>query len=215
MRSFICNELEPIAYLLYVLAVYIKYHQHRQHRLLVLMVFYALAAILLYTGIIITSILNNWSYNLLFILQILVLSWYYHFLITGYRKRLFIVASIVLNTAMFVYFDIVQQTFFSMFNSIVYGISFISVVVYSLFYLHQLLADVKDENILLNFDFWLISGYLVYFLGSFIIVIYYENADVMRRGNMWAMQNIILTLCAIVSLLAGISIAHKKKLQHG
>jgi hypothetical protein len=212
VRSIISNELEPFAYLIYMVALLLYYRQFRLNRYTILIIYYAGAAMVLYAGIFITSYLNEWTYNLVYLANICVFSWYFWQLLPVLRKRQIILFCLFINISLFIYFDIVSAAFYTNFNGFVYGITFISIVVYTLLYLHQILADIKEENLLMNFDFWLVCGYLLHFLGSFVVVIYYELVDIYNKAAIWAIQNIILFICALITLIATLKISYKQKL---
>ncbi|TKK64273.1 hypothetical protein FC093_22860 [Ilyomonas limi] len=219
MRSFLINELEPIAYATYMIALLLQFNQYKHERHWVLFLYYFFAATVLYAGIVLTEdgytnlfpknskwhILtegNNWSYNLLYIVNIFVFSWFFYILLHDKLKKRMVAVCCVCNVVLFTYVDIVFRKFFSDFNSTIYGLVFLTIVLYTLLYLHQLLRDIKEENLLADFDFWLICGYVLYYLGSFVIVIYYQNAGEHQRGNIWAMHNIILFICSLMLLTA-------------
>lgn len=212
MRSFLCNELEPLAYLIYLIAVLLYYLQFKFVRHQVLAIYYAIAALVLYAGIAITSIDNNWTYNVVFLVNICVFSWYFWQLLYSRRKKNIILICLLVNICIFIYSDIIRLNFNTYFNSLAYGTTFMCIIVYTLLYLHQVLADVKEENLLMNFDFWLICGYLMYYLGSFVVVIYYQNAAVGKRANIWAIQNILLFICSVVMLVISRRIIKKQKI---
>jgi hypothetical protein len=213
VRSFLCNGLEPFAYLIYVLALLLQVRHERSIRYKVLSVYYILCAVVIYIGIVYYDN-NDWTYNLVFFANILVLSWYYLKLFDDKTKKRLTIACALFNTIIFIYVNIILHKY-TEYNDNVYGISFITIVIYSLLYLHQLLINMKEESLLLNFDFWLVCGYLLYFLGSFIIVLYYNHSkDYFTRGNMWQMHNIILFICSAVALLASVQISKKNNLHH-
>ena len=211
MRSFICNELEPLAYLIYLVAVLLCYHRFKLLKHKVLLFYYAGTTITMYAGIVITTYLNNWSYNLVYFASICVFSWYFRQLLHSRQKQIIVTICFIINVLIFIYFDIIQHTFYSRFNSLVYGVAFITIVLYTLLYLHQTMTDVKEENLLMNFDFWLVCLYLMYFLGSFVVVIYYERANIYERAYMWAMSNVILFICAVIIFTASLRIIKKQQ----
>lgn len=200
MRSFLINELEPIAYMIYAAALLLQYMNYKLFRHKVLFLYYLSATFFLYAGLVLTSH-NNWSYNVLFFINVCAFSWFYIALLKVKVKRFVILLCLIVNVIVFVYVNILKERFFSDFNSFAYGITFLTVIFYSLLYFHQLLSEVKRESLFLNFDFGLTCGYLLYFLGSFVIVIYYQNAEAHQRGNIWAMHNIILFFCATSILI--------------
>lgn len=210
MRFLLCNELEPIAYLIYMAAIALYYKHYKLFRHKVLFFYSAGAAIMLYAGILV-SVNNNWSYNLLFFINICVSSWYFYGMLKPNTKQRVVLICWLLNTLLFGYVNIAEGRYNS-YNSYTYGVSYITIVVYSLLYLHQLLTDVGEENLLLNFDFWMVCGYLFYFLGSFIIILYYDDKIYTKqRGNMWAMHNLILFICSVITLYVSLRILNKSK----
>ena len=154
MRSFLCNELEPVAYVLYMLAVLLQFRHGRLFRHQVLFLYYAGCAALIYVGILFFDH-NNWTYNLLFFFNICISSWYYHLLTADKSKRIIIAACLLFNILVFIFINVIQLKY-ARYNNFVYGISFITIVLYSFLYLHQLKTNLKEEKLLLNFDFWLI-----------------------------------------------------------
>ena len=214
MRSFLINELEPVAYLIYMLAVMLQLKYHGSFRHKVLAVYYAIGAIVLYVGIVFFD--NNfWTYNVLFFANILVLSKYYLELFDSKAKKKITIACSIFNAILFIYINIISHKY-NDYNNYVYAISFITIVLYSLLYLHQLLINLKEESLLLNFDFWLVCGYLLYFLGSFIIILFYDyyESNHIARGDLWAMHNTILFICSAFTMFISLQILKKNNLQH-
>ena len=213
MRSLLMNELEPVAYLIYMLAVLLQLKHHRSFRYTVLAVYYAICAVILYIGIVFSEI-NNWTYNILFFANILVLSKYYLELFVGKIKKKIIISCCIFNALLFIYINIISFKY-NDYNNYVYAISFITIVLYSLLYLHQLLINLKEESLLLNFDFWLVCAYLLYFLGAFIIILFYNYTnDHIARGDLWVMHNTILFTCSVFTMFISLQILKKNNLQH-
>ena len=213
MRSFLCNELEPFAYLIYSLAVLLQLKHNKSFGYKVLSVFYTVSAVTLYIGIVFSDN-NSWTYNIIFFVNIVLLSWYYLNLFNTKTKRTVTVVLGALNAAIFIFINVVQHKY-NDYNAEVYGFSFITIVLYSFLYLHQLLVGMKEESLLRNFDFWLVCGFLFYFLGSFVIVLYYNHSnDYSGRGDMWLMHNIILFISSVFTLLVSLQISKRNNLRH-
>ena len=213
MRSFLCNELEPFSYLIYALAFLLQLKHDKSNGYKVLFVYYILSAVIIYIGIVYFDN-NTWTYNVLFFANILVLSWYYQKLFDDKRKKMLAVICTIFNLVIFAYVNIIALHY-DKYNADVYGISFITIVLYTLLYLHQLLINMKEESLLLNFDFWLTCGYLLYFLGAFFIIIYYDhNKNYYTRGDMWQMHNVILFICSAVTFFTSLQIYKKNNLHH-
>jgi len=213
LRSFLCNELEPFAYLIYSLAVLLQLKHNKSFGYKVLSVFYTVSAVTLYIGIVFSDN-NSWTYNIIFFVNIVLLSWYYFNLFNTKTKRTVTVVLGALNAAIFIFINVVQHKY-NDYNAEVYGFSFITIVLYSFLYLHQLLVGMKEESLLRNFDFWLVCGFLFYFLGSFVIVLYYNHSnDYSGRGDMWLMHNIILFISSVFTLLVSLQISKRNNLRH-
>lgn len=211
MRSFLCNELEPLSYLILALALLLQLKHYRLVRYKVLCTYYTLCALLIYFGIVWLDP-NTWNYNLIFYANTVILSWYYRKLFISTAKQRLTVVCTAFSTLIFVYVNIIQLQY-NEYNYSIYGISFIIIILYALLYLHQLLINLKEESLLLNFDFWLTCGYLLYFLGSFFIILYYDHFKTLsKRGDMWQIHNIILFICSAITLLVSIQIYKKNKL---
>jgi len=211
--SFFRNELEPIAYLIYMAAAILFYNSTRLLRHKVLFYYYGFSAVLIYLGILFLDN-NNWNYNVIFLLNICVLSWYFYSLLCNKVRKTIIVFLCAGNALLIIYTNVVQQKYL-LYNNYVYAFSFISIVLYALFYLLELLNNIKEDELLINFDFWLVSGYLIYFLGSFVIVLLYDdNRLYSKRGSMWQMHNIILFICSLITGLASVNILLKRKVYH-
>jgi len=213
LRSFLCNELEPFAYLIYSLAVLLQLKHNKSFGYKVLSVFYTVSAVTLYIGIVFSDN-NSWTYNIIFFVNIVLLSWYYFNLFNTKTKRTITIVLGALNAAIFIFINVVQHKY-NDYNAEVYGFSFITIVLYSFLYLHQLLVGMKEESLLRNFDFWLVCGFLFYFLGSFVIVLYYNHSnDYSGRGDMWLMHNIILFISSVFTLLVSLQISKRNNLRH-
>jgi hypothetical protein len=154
---------------------------------------------------------NNWIYNLVFLLTMLVVSWYFRNLLFSKTKKYIVSILTVINVAFFVYYDIFLAQFFNKYNNQVYAFCFLSIVFYSLLYFYQLIRNVTELNILHQFDFWLISGYLLYFLSCFFVILVYGHAHVDLRRVIWAIQNIILFLSSVITITGNLWINYHRK----
>lgn len=139
-------------------------------------------------------------YNIFYLVTICILSWYFYQLFNSNIKKATVTLLLVTNVIIFISNDIFFGHFFNSFNDQQYAICFISVVIYALLYFDQLLRNITEQNILYQFNFWIVSGYLLYFLGSFIIILFYRSVNIDDSGDVWALQNIILFLSSVVTL---------------
>lgn len=106
-----------------------------------------------------------------------------------------------------------------LFDSFVSSISRLSLIILVFLYFQQVLSNVNDQSILLYFDFWLISGYLIYFLGSFFIIMSWSHlskgivseptAEQQQQFNtLWGVHNILLFISAFITFIGSVWIRH-------
>jgi hypothetical protein len=165
---------------------------------------------------------NNWVYNLFYFLTIFFLTFYmYQNFITA-RSKIISLALLLVNVINYFLNDLIFKQ--QLFNSFATSVSFLSLILLIFLYYQQVLRNVTELNILLDFDFWLISGYLLYFLGSFFIIIFWSelSSQVVLKATkvqqdqfnlLWSVHNILLFLSAIIALISSIWIrSYQKKL---
>lgn len=183
----------------------------------VLFIYYMSATVLLLVASLLViytpmDVENNWLYNIFYLITISVLSYYFYKLLNSKIKKNIIIVLFILNVLFFIFYNIVLMRFYHGFNEHVYGICFLSIVVYSFMYYDQLLRNVSELNILQQFDFWLVSSYLVYFLGCPVIALYYKTVPIPERGTVWTMQNVILFISSLIVLAGYLNIHSRRKL---
>lgn len=207
--------MEPIAYLLYLLAVMIYMKKQNDRPIRSLALYYLLAFVLMLTASILVPLADletNWLYHIHAFITLWFLGLYFRNLFHGSRKKalaLFCIGSI----SIYFLVNIVIRRQYRLFDSIGFSLVSASVVLYVFLYFQQLLSNVKDQNILQDFNFWLSSGFLIYFLGNFIIFLTYhyftlqilatytkEERDILT--NLWGLHNCLLFAGAL-SLLGG------------
>jgi hypothetical protein len=213
VKYFLKEFTEPIAYLIYCIALFATY-KVRKNRSYKLLAFYdAIASLLLFAAIVQNEleIDNDWNYNVVFLLAICVYSYYYHSLLKSLYKRRFILFCCIANIILFLYFNVINGKFAGNYNNYVYAIVFISIVVYTFLYFQDLLLNVSEESILHKFDFWLVSSNLLYFLGAFIVILYYAYAEDSMRGSVWIIQSLVLFISALITLNGYFVTARKTK----
>lgn len=214
---FLKNFLEPLSYLLYTLLLILVLNRQSPMYRKVLFVYYVLVVIITYYANFLSYIKthgdNNYLYNIFFLLTISFISYYFYRIITGKAKRYIIIALLLLNLFLFVEYDVIMSQFRNSYNHYVTAACYVSVVIYCLLYFDQLLRNVNEVNILHQFDFWLISSYLIYFLGAFFIILYYKEKSELQRAIIWSFQNLILFTSALIALMGNIWIKYHRKLQ--
>lgn len=177
----------------------------------VLLVYYLFATLLLfvacYTKV---DVINNSIYNIFFFTTIIIFSYYFKSILYNRLKKNIIDFLLVINSVLFIKTDLVFNQL-SGYNTDVYAITFLSIVVYALFYFDQVLRNVNELNLLHQFDFWLVSGYLLYFLSSFFIILFYYEVEINQRAVLWSLQNFILFLSSVLTITGSLWIYYQKK----
>lgn len=227
MSSLISNFLEPFSYLIYAIALCLQYKTNGPGKIKVLIVYYLLATILIsYAS---WSIIhknntaesnNNWAYNILYFLTIFFLSFYMYRTFITIKSKIITLSLLFINIINFFLNDLLFKQ--KLFDSFVSSISVLSLIILIFLYFQQLLRNVNEENILLDFDFWLLSGYLFYFLGSFFIILSWSHlssrvvneltAEQKEQFSiLWGVHNILLFLSALITLIGNVWITHYQK----
>lgn len=210
MEEFLKHDLEPFSYLVYCLAVFIMLKNQQSFRSILLCLYYLLAAIIIAIACHSVDAVNRILYNTFFFMTICVLSFYYRSLVISIVKKKVIVGLFFLNLALFINQSVVTNQLIEI-NNYSYAITYLSIVLYALFYFHQVLTNVSEANILHQFDFWLASGYLMYFVSCFFIILFYDNVEVKHRAVLWSVQNIILLFSSLLTLAGAVWIRYRVK----
>ncbi|MEO6454553.1 MAG: hypothetical protein ABIN97_10790, partial [Ginsengibacter sp.] len=111
-----------------------------------LFVYYGFAALLLLLSSILSnnSIDNNWTYNLFFLVTIVIISWYFHLILVNPINKFLVKLLLIVNLLLFLKYVILTNRFLGNYNSEIFGFNFLTIVVYSLIYINQLMKNVKE-----------------------------------------------------------------------
>lgn len=184
-------------------------------RIRLLRSYYVLVFLLMLTASLLVPIGDyntNWLYHIHAFATLWVLGLYYRSLFQDARKKMVPVVCIA-GISIYLLVKLVLQQQYELFDSIGFSLVSASVVIYIFLYFHQLLSNVTDQNIFQDFNFWLSSGFLIYFLGNFIIFLTYHyftlqilatytDAERDILTNLWGLHNCLLFAGAL-SLLGG------------
>jgi hypothetical protein len=214
LHNFFGNYLEPIAYLIFLLAVVLFAKKQNSPCIRLLRSYYVLVFLLMLTAslLVIWDYHTNWLYHIHAFATLWMLGIYYRGLFHDARKKMVPVVCIG-GISLYLLFKLVVQRQYELFDSIGFSLVSASVVIYIFLYFHQLLSNVTDQNIFQDFNFWLSSGFLIYFLGNFIIFLTYHyftlqilatytDAERDILTNLWGLHNCLLFVGAL-SLLGG------------
>ena len=175
-RNFVAILLEPLSYVLFSIAFLLRTSIDKQAKVKVLLIYYLFAAASFsYAGwLVFKNQNNNWIYNIIYLPAVLAICYYFHETFYSRKNKTLVKFLIALNLIYFVV-RIILPGSWSIIDSFGYSLLSISVSVLSFVYFYQLLRHVNEYKVWTNFDFWLISAYLLYFLGSFFIFLLYSN----------------------------------------
>ena len=224
LLKFITNLLEPFSYLLYLIGILIHYRHTRWRSQKWLGVYYFLATILMIitTNIFSDETTNNiWAYNVSAVVAAVCIGVYFHQLLQSNLKK-WVVVCLLSGFLLYAFIKNIIMKDFGLFDSMGYSYVSASVAVYVMMYFHQLLSHVTDTNLFRQFNFWLASGYLIYFMGSFIIFLSYyyftkkilstytsEERDLLT--TLWGVHNMLLFVSALSLLLVSLWLTYQKK----
>lgn len=121
-----------------------------------------------------------------------------------------IVIIFIINLGLFIGFDLLHGGLIKV-HTPLYAITYLSVVIYSLVYFEQVMSNVSEMNLLLQFNFWLVSGYLLYYFGSFFIILFYDNVEINDRAIIWSLQNVILFISSVLTLSGSLWISRHRQ----
>lgn len=224
MFAFITYYLEPFACLLFCIALAIRYKSNKQAATQLLLIYYIAATVLLFIGCFKIGgrgSNNIWVYDLMaFFTSVFIGFYFYHLLQAPQKKK-----TVVLLILLYVVYTVIRNytlTGVRLFDSMGYAIISASIACYVFMYFHQLLKNVTAVSILEEFNFWLASVYLIYFVGSFIvfvsynyltnkILISYSKEESHLMTALWGLHNILLFVSAMALLTGCLWLTYRRK----
>ena len=211
MRQVLKDLLEPFSYLIYALAIFLMIRKRNSKGLKRLLIYYVLALPYI-TWAVLTRLvqINVTLYNCFFIITVTVFSGYFLSILRGRTKRAVIGIIFLINLVLFIKADLLYRGFL-LIHTDIYAATYLSFIIYTLMYFENVITNVNERNLLTQFDFWLVSGYLLYFFSSFFIILFYDNIDVTQRALIWSLQNVILFLSSLVTLFGSLWIYRQKE----
>lgn len=221
MRFLISFLLEPLSltiYLVTFLAYTFWLDSHARYKILA--GYYLLGSILLFQ---VFRVANIQVYNTLYTFASIAIGFYFHSILYSKVKRVIVVIMACIPVGYF----IINNTFLggeNVFDSWGYVLSSLGIATMIFLYFHQILSNVKEESLALNFDFWYISAQLIYQLGAFGIFLSYnyftkkillaenysdENRTILT--SLWGVHNVLLFLSALLTSCGLLWIVYHKK----
>ena len=196
MEEFLKSFLEPVSYLIYAVVVYYFSKKDRSAKIKLLLGYYLFASIVLSIGQFVVD--NNWVYNVFFFITLNLFSYFFYHVLYLPNDKKIVLALYTCNASLFFINDVVLRQLWQE-NNYMRSFYFFTIILYSLLFLYETIKDVNETNILERFEFWLISGYLLYFLGSLCIVLYYKYPTLAQRAELWILQNLILFCSSLIT----------------
>ena len=218
MGSFIKNELEPFSYLIYAIVIFLQAKKEKSILRKVHFCFYFFSFIALsYASKIAWDETdnNNWIYNIHYIASSLFFGYYFfNLLISRTLKFLSICLYFFSGLILILTSYFITGSFFNSYGS---ALLFIIVVITCFLYFKQRFLRYKEEKVLLTFDLWIVLGYLLYFLGAFLVILtysYFTNKLPPEKqyllADIWAVQNILLFIASLLSLIGYLWVSSRK-----
>ena len=220
MKSIISFWLEPAALILYwgaFLLFTLKFDRSFHFR--VLCGYYLMASIIMLK---VFRSPNIFVYNIMYVFNAMALGQYFYSLLIGKRQRM--VAALLMMVPLIYY--IVNNVVFGgeeVFDSLGYVLSSIVIVIMIFMFLSQTLANVTEDLLSMNFNFWYVASQLIYQLGAFIVFLTFnyltkkiltadyshENRAVLTK--LWGLHNVLLFLSALLTIFGVLwTFSHKK-----
>lgn len=219
--------LEPISYFTYLVSILLySWSWQANFRLRVLSGYYAIA-----TALMIIAALENQDgsnigmYDMLFLSTSIGLGIYFYTVLQVLIKRVVVVFICSFEIIYFIFNNIIFKGS-PLFDSTAYVILSIGVVIMIFMFMHQILTNVSDKSLLVNFEFWFVASLMIYFLGSFVIFLTFtyltrkilpaqlysaENRQLLTA--VWGVHNVLLFLGSLLTLGSLVWISFRKKLQ--
>ena len=204
LHFFISNLLEPISYGLCALFLLFYIRRGNQLKWKVLLVYYFIAVALQLKAAYAET--NIEIYSLLALITSIFLSSYFYFTLTSTWKRSLVISFCIIQTGYYVVANYIFSAI-QVFDSTAYVILSVSAVLMAFMYMHQILTNITEEPLSLDFDFWFVSSQLFYHLGSFLIFLTYGyltqkilTSDLYSYENriylsqLWRVHNVLLLL---------------------
>ena len=217
--------MEPAAYFLF--GGFIFFHSRRDHRTKtkVLYLYYFVATVLMTRATILgmEGKPNIEIYSLLCLLTAMGLGvYFYHTLVTK-LKKVVVVVFCLLAAAYYIGYNILAQRE-QLFDSIGYVFLSVGIIVMAFMFMHQILTNVNEELLSMNFDFWFVCTQMIYYLGAFAVFLTYnymtkkilleqEYSTENRRllTDLWRVHNVLLFLTSLINAAGILWIAYRRK----
>jgi hypothetical protein len=221
--NFVAILLEPLSYTIFSFAFLLRLKVDKQLKVKILLIYYLFAAVSFgyASWLVYKNQNNNWIYNLSLLPAFIAMGYYFHETFYS-RSNKGLVKLVVTFSVVYFLVSTIIYGYSRIIDSIGYALLSITISFLSFVYFYQLLKYVNEYNVWANFDFWLVSSYLLYFLGSFFIFLLYSNLTynildtyTLEQRKMltilWSVHNVLLFLSSVTTLVSSIWIIYRSK----
>jgi hypothetical protein len=212
MIFLLAHLLEAIAYFIFFVSLTLWAWRDKRGVIKILTGYYVICVLLIakaymYVG---TKGSNIYIYSFLCLLSSFVLGAYFYKVLIGKWARIFVLIFCTLSGFYYLFANVIQEGL-RYFDSLAFVLLAFGIVVLSMMYIIQLLRDVKEEPLSMNFDFWFVSSQLIYYIGSFVIFLSFgyltkqiigdpSNQGLARTLTwLWALHNVLLFLSSLLT----------------
>ena len=221
--SFVTNLLEPLSYLIFSIALFVQLNIFKKTRIRVLFIYNLIATVSLSyaSWLAHRSMNNNYIYNLLYLPAVIAFCFYFYRAFKSKKNKRIVLGVLVFNIVYFL-----ARLFLSgplaLLDSVAYSLLSISVCFLSFLFFYAILSGISENKIWHQFDFWLVSALLLYFLGSFFIFLMYSNltynilstyTNEQRKSLtiLWGVHNVLLFLSSLTTLFSSLWISYRNR----
>ena len=222
--SFICKELELCSFILYFVVLFFYTFYDKRPSIKVITGYYFLGSLLIWRVLYnVENGTNVDTYSQLCLISSLFLGLYFYMTLHSRVKRLIIVVLCLVEAGYFVFSNYLSAGPLITLDSAAFVILSTGVMIMIFFYMHQILTNVREEKLSMNFDFWFVSSQMIYHFGAFVIFLTFgymtekilpsdytvENRKILM--SIWGIHNVLLFLSALLTSGSIIWIASHRK----
>jgi hypothetical protein len=164
---------------------------------------------------------NVWAYNALFLAGSVCIGIYFNKILKNSVSKIIVVVFIFLQVIYFITRNLIFDKLF-VFDSFGYSIVSISIIMFSFMYLYEKFKHIDELKIYHNNHFWIIAGYLIFYIGGFFIftTFYYLTNKIMPTytyeerellTTLWGVHNVLLFLSALTTLTGSLWITFRER----
>lgn len=218
---FISNLVEPISYGLCFLSLLFLVRVANKVKWKVLIAYYFVATLLMVKAAYVVP--NIEIYSLLSLLTFASLGFYFYSTFFSSWKKWVTAFFCLLAAGYYITYNFIF-TRPQVFDSTAFVILSVGIVLMAFMYMHQLLTNVTEDPLLLNFDFWFVSAQLIYYLGSFFIFLtygyltqkilssnLYSYENRIYLSQLWRVHNVLLFLTSLITSVGIVWISFLRK----